>query len=162
MNSSKNVITSHHKTKRYNTRTFIMTNMRKRAIFIIMCAIITIMASCGAFKQCDDVGTSFYNCLKSQDYDQALQFLDDEAIKATPREIWLDGFKEKDRKLGLLLSVQRQDFESNTKDNVTRLAIKYKNHYTNGVAYERLEFIERMGSFKITFYQYNEDSTLVE
>ncbi|MBQ2096982.1 MAG: hypothetical protein II480_02300 [Bacteroidales bacterium] len=135
--------------------------MRKRAFFILICAIITFVVSCGAFKQCDDVGTEFYNCLKNRDYDLALQYLDDEAVKATPREIWMDGFKEKDSKLGFLLTVQRRDFESYTVDNVTRLAIKYKNYYTNGVAYERLEFIERMGDFKITFYQYNEDSTLV-
>ena len=135
----------------------------KKAIPILLCAIIAaIAASCGAFKQCDDVGTDFYNCLKNKEYDQALQYLDEEATQATPPEIWLNGFKEKDDKLGLLLSVKRQDFESNTKDNVTRLAIKYKNHYTNGIAYERLEFIERAGGFKITFYQYNEDSTLVE
>ena len=136
--------------------------MKKRVIIILLSAVIALMASCGAFKQCDDVGTSFYNCLKGQDYECALQYLDDEAVRATPREIWLDGFKEKESKLGLLLSVQRRDFESYTIDNVTRLAIKYKNHYSNGIAYERLEFIERRGDFKITYYQYNEDSTLVE
>ncbi|MBQ1696737.1 MAG: hypothetical protein II075_02525, partial [Bacteroidales bacterium] len=90
------------------------------------------------------------------------QLVDDEAIHNTPRQIWLDGLKEKDKSLGLLLNVQRQDFESYTVDNVTRLAIKYKTYYTNGTMFERLEFIERQGNFKITFYQYNEDSTLVQ
>ena len=52
--------------------------MRKRALFILICAIITFVVSCGAFKQCDDVGTEFYNCLKNRDYDLALQYLDDE------------------------------------------------------------------------------------
>jgi len=160
--SGKKVVTSHHNTKSYDNRTNTLKNMRKRVIFVMLCAVIALMASCGAFKQCDDVGNNFYNCLKSQDYDCALQYLDDEALKVTSREIWLDGFKEKESKLGLLLSVQRRDFESYTMDNVTRLAIKYKNHYSNGIAYERLEFIERMGDFKITYYQYNEDSTLVE
>lgn len=127
-----------------------------------ICAILVIIVSCGAFKQCDEIGGDFYNYLKNQEYDQALQLLDEEALKATPRQVWLDGLKEKDKQLGLLLSVQRQDFESYTSDNVTRLAIKYKTQYTKGIMYERLEFIERKDDFKITFYNYNEDSTLVD
>ena len=129
---------------------------------IVICAILATMTSCGAYKQCDDIGTDFFNCLKNKDFDLALQYLDDEATETTPRQIWLDGLKEKDKSLGLLLSVQRQDFESYTVDNVTRLAIKYKTQYSKGTMYERLEFIERHGNFKITFYKYNEDSTLVE
>ncbi|MBO4772017.1 MAG: hypothetical protein J5595_05730 [Bacteroidales bacterium] len=140
-----------------------MTYLRK-AIPLLLCAILaTIAVACGAFKECDEIGNDFYNCLKNKNYDLALQYLDEEATKATPREIWIDGFKEKDKTLGLLLSVQRQDFESYTTDNVTRLAIKYKNNYTNGrTTFERLEFIDRQGTFKITYYAYNEDSTLVE
>lgn len=136
--------------------------IRTRIWLCAMFAILAAVASCGAFKQCDDIGDNFYNCLKNSDYDLALQLVDDEAIHNTPRQIWLDGLKEKDKSLGLLLNVQRQDFESYTVDNVTRLAIKYKTYYTNGTMFERLEFIERQGNFKITFYQYNEDSTLVQ
>lgn len=135
----------------------------KKLLPLLLCAIVaTIIISCGAFAQCDNIGNDFYNCLKNKDYESAMQFLDEEAIKTTPKEIWLNGLIEKDKSLGLLLSVQRRDFESYTMDNVTRLAIKYKNHYTYGTMYERLEFIERNGDFKITFYKYNEDSTLVD
>ncbi len=125
-------------------------------------AMLIIVVSCGAFKQCDEIGSDFYNYLKTRQYDLVVQLLDEEALKATPQQIWLDGLKEKDRQLGFLLSVQRRDFESYTVDNVTRLAIRYKNQYSKGIVYERLEFIERNDDFKITFYKYNEDSTLVD
>ena len=127
----------------------------------ILAMLITVV-SCGAFKQCDEIGSDFYNYLKTRQYDLVVQLLDEEALKATPQQIWLDGLKEKDRQLGFLLSVQRRDFESYTVDNVTRLAIRYKNQYSKGIVYERLEFIERNDDFKITFYKYNEDSTLVD
>ncbi|MCR5455931.1 MAG: hypothetical protein K6F33_13160 [Bacteroidales bacterium] len=127
-----------------------------------ICVILITIFACGAFKQCDEIGNDFYNFLKNKQYDQALQLLDEEALKVTPQQVWLDGLKVKEQQLGLLLSVQRQDFESHTVDNVTRLAIKYKTQYTKGVMYERLEFIERNDDFKITFYRYNADSTLVE
>lgn len=124
--------------------------------------LIAAVAACGTFKECYDIGDEFFNCLKKKDYNRALQYLDDEATNATPRDIWLDGLEAKGKSLGILLSVQRQDIESYTVDNVTRLAIKYKTFYTNGTIFERLEFIERQGGFKITFYQYNEDSTMVQ
>ena len=132
--------------------------LRMTAILAIFITIV----SCGAFKQCDEIGNDFYNFLKNRQYDLALQLLDDEALRATPQQKWLDGLKEKDKQLGLLLGVQRQDFESYTVDNVTRLAIRYKTQYSKGILFERLEFIERKEGFKITFYKYNEDSTLVD
>jgi hypothetical protein len=132
--------------------------VRMTAILAMLIAVV----SCGAFKQCDEIGSDFYNYLKTRQYDLVVQLLDEEALKATPQQIWLDGLKEKDRQLGFLLSVQRRDFESYTVDNVTRLAIRYKNQYSKGIVYERLEFIERNDDFKITFYKYNEDSTLVD
>ncbi len=135
---------------------------KKTIQLLLTCVIVVTMMSCGAFKQCDDIGNDFYNCLKHREFEKALEFLDEEALNATPRDIWLNGLTEKDRALGPLLSVQRQDFESYTVDNVTRLAIKYKTQYSSGKMYERLEFIERNDDFKITFYKYNEDSTLVE
>lgn len=149
------IIQTHHQT------TNAMTIYKKIWRFAV-CALIVAIAACGAFKQCDEVGVGFYNCLKNRTFDLALQYLDEEAIIATPKDIWLNGLQEKDRQLGFLLSVQRQDFESYTVDNVTRLAIKYKTFYSHGTIFERLEFIEREGDFKITFYQYNEDSTMVQ
>ena len=135
---------------------------RKKIWLTALGVLLATIIACGAFKECYDIGDEFFNCLKNKEYDLALKYLDDEALKNTPRDIWLDGLKEKDKSLGILLSIQRQDIESYTVDNVTRLAIKYKTFYTNGTIFERLEFIERQSGFKITFYQYNEDSTMVQ
>lgn len=122
---------------------------------------LTIITACGAVKDSDTVGKEFYHCLKERDYEKAMQLLDPEAINYTPADIWDKGLRKNGDALGMILSVERLDFESQTSNNVTRVAIKYKVHYSMGTMYERLEFIERNSEFKITYYKYDEDSTMV-
>lgn len=134
----------------------------KKITAIAISFAIATATSCGPVKDCDDTGKSFYKHLKDRDYDAAIQMLDPEAINNTPVEVWKDGLAKKDRDLGMILSVERRDFESQTSDNVTKMAIKYKVTYSEGTMYERIEFIERDHKFNITYYRYDEDSTIVD
>jgi len=130
-------------------------------LYIALLAIMTGVSACGPVKDCDEVGQNFYQCLKEGDVNKALQYLDPEAINQTPVDIWRQGLTRKSEDLGMILNVERNDFESETRDNVTRATIKYKIHYSKATMYERLEFAERDSKYRITFYKYDEDSTMV-
>ncbi len=136
--------------------------MKNRLKLIIAVVAIAIAVSCGAVKESDEIGRQFYKCLKESNYDEAVKLLDAEAVNNTKLAIWTEGLRRKGEDLGMILNVERSDFESETSNNVTRTAIKYKVHYSKGTMYERLEFIQRDSEYKITFYQYDEDSTKVK
>jgi len=121
----------------------------------------TLLFSCGVIKDCDQIGLAFYNCLKTKDFAFVITLLDEEALKNTPSEVWIEGLRKKDSDFGNVLNVKRIDFETVTKDRVTRVGIKYKVVYSDAVMFEKLEFIQRGSEYKITYYQFNADSLLV-
>lgn len=135
--------------------------MQKLFAIVAIAIWLTALASCGAVKDSDAVGKDFYDCLKERNYEKAMQLLDPEAINYTPADIWDKGLRKNGDALGMILNVERLDFESQTLNNVTRVAIKYKVHYSKGIMFERLEFIERNEEYRITYYKYDEDSTMV-
>ena len=136
---------------------------KKLCIFLLtVFAVLPFFSSCGSVKDCDQIGEEFYDCLQNENYERVFSLLDNEALKYTPKEIWLDGFKYKKKNLGTILRAQRIAFERITQDRVTRVGIKYKVIYAGADMFEKLEFIERDGDYKITFYQFNTDSLLVD
>lgn len=134
----------------------------KRLLILLTLISGIIITSCGAVKDSDETGKEFYKCLKEGNYNKAIDLLDPEATKYTKLEIWTEGLKRKSENLGMILNVERNNFESETSNNVTRTAITYKVHYSNGTMFERLEFIQRDSEYKITYYKYDEDSTKVK
>lgn len=136
----------------------------KRLYSILSIAMICMAAwitSCGPVKDCDEVGQNFYQSLREGDINKAIQYLDHEALNQTPEDIWRQGLLQKSNNLGMILNIERNDFESETRDNVTRVTIKYKIHYSKATMFERLEFVERDSKYRITFYKFDEDSTMV-
>jgi hypothetical protein len=131
-------------------------------LFAVMFILLGGLASCGPVKQCDEVGQEFYKCLKSKNFGQILQYLDEEAIKETPERIWIDGLMRKDHDFGMLLKQECYGFDNETHDNVTRIAIKYRVYYSKCTLFEKLEFIQRQSGYKITYYKFDVDSALVE
>ncbi len=141
-----------------------MTTPMKRhlqLIYIITLCLTAMLASCGPVKDCDEVGQNFYQSLREGDINKALQYLDPEALNQTPEDIWRQGLMQKSQDLGMILNIERNDFESETSNNVTHVTIKYKIHYSKATMFERLEFVERDSKYRITFYKYDEDSTMV-
>ena len=132
-----------------------------RIICIALICLAAAISSCGPVKDCDEVGQEFYRSLRDGDIDKAMLQLDPEAISHTPENIWRQGLIKKSSDLGMILNVERNDFESETKDNVTRVAIKYTIQYSKATMFERLEFIERDSRYRITYYKFDEDSTMV-
>ncbi|MBQ5452270.1 MAG: hypothetical protein IIU03_11930 [Bacteroidales bacterium] len=136
---------------------------KKLCVFMLAAfAVLTFFSSCGVVKNCDEIGMEFYRCLRDGNYEGVLPLLDKEALKYTPEEKWIDGLKYKAKSLGAMFKPQRIAFETVTMERVTRVGIKYKVIYAGADMYEKLEFIERDGEYKITFYQYNPDSLLVD
>ncbi|MBQ3656917.1 MAG: hypothetical protein II956_08760 [Bacteroidales bacterium] len=137
---------------------------KKLLVFMMMAfAVLPFFSSCGSVKDCDYVATEFYDCLRESRYDDVFLLLDKDALQYTPKEIWLNGFKNKEKNFGAMLTAKRIGFESITQERVTRVGIKYKVIYANVDVFEKLEFVERGdGQYKITFYQYNTDSLLVD
>lgn len=135
--------------------------MTHKIILALISIFLITATSCGPVKDCDEKGNEFYKYLKNKDFEHIDQYLDPEAIENTPIEIWRKGLEKKNADYGLILNVERRDFETHTSDNVTRVAIKYKVTYTKCTMYERLEFIERNADYKITYYGFDEDSTMV-
>ena len=133
----------------------------KKPFFLMIFTALLVLFSCGVVKDCDQIGLAFYNCLKTKDFSYVTTFLDKEALSHTPENVWIDGLRKKDIDLGNVLSVKRIDFETVTKDRVTRVGIKYKVVYSGAVMFEKLEFIQRGSEYKITYYQFNADSLLV-
>lgn len=139
--------------------------MRKKYFMILLASVAAVLSialqSCGSVKDCDKIGGEFYNCLKTRQFSSVVQLIDEDALKATPADSWVNGLITKDQELGALLNVERINFETLTKDRVTTVGIKYKAIYSAGETFEKLEFIERGDRYWITYYQFNEDSTLV-
>lgn len=132
---------------------------KKNFVVIFLCLVFCF--GCGAVKDCDEIGNDFFNSLKLRDYDKALSLVDEEAFKYTDKEKWLQGLEHKEENFGLPLSFKRIDFETITQNRVTRVGIKYRVIYVGAELFEKLEFIQRDNQYKITFYQFNSDSTLV-
>ena len=120
-----------------------------------------IFSSCGAVKNCDEIGGEFYNFIKTERFEGVTELVDSEAFKVTPEEMWIENLEKKRHDAGQLLNVRRIDFETLTSDRVTRVGIWYKAVYTRAELFEKLEFIEREDGYKITFYQFDVDSLAV-
>ena len=120
-----------------------------------------VFSSCGAVRDCDDTGGEFFRCIKEERVSDVIKLIDAEALKVSPENVWIECLEKKAHKAGQLLSSRRIDFETLTTDRVTRVGIWYKNVYSETELFEKLEFVEREDGFKITYYNFDEDSLAV-
>jgi hypothetical protein len=133
----------------------------RHAFFFVAFAVMFLF-SCGAVMDCDSIGSEFYSSLRSGQYEKAVSLVDASVFKHTDKNRWIEGFKYRDRVFGHILTYKRIDFETVTEDCVTRVGIKYKVICTNAELFEKLEFVGYKDGYKITFYRFNTDSTLVD
>jgi len=133
----------------------------KKAIILLFSIVLTgvLLSSCGSVSQSDEVGNGFYEAVKAKDLQKVIAMLDEEALKATSQEVWVEGLENINAQMGDLMNYKRTGFYTSTNNGDTRTTLDYTVTYAKGTLYEKLEFIKRGDEYKITFYQFNENKS---
>lgn len=112
---------------------------------------------CSSVSQSGEKGDKFYAHLKKGEYDMIVELLDEQAIKAHPKEKWKDLFKSRSQYWGKLVTYKNTGFHTETTDGITITKLNYIVDNTNGKVYERIDFVKRGSEYKILAYEFNPD-----
>jgi hypothetical protein len=116
---------------------------------------------CSSVSQSGEKGDKFYAHLKNGEYEMIVNLLDDQAIKAHPKERWMELLKSRGQYWGKLVSYKNTGFHTETIDGLTITKLNYTVDNTNGKVYERIDFVKRGNDLKILAYEFNPDKELL-
>lgn len=129
--------------------------MRTIQAFVILC-LFFLFTSCESVEKSDKTAEEFYAAIKDDNFDKAVSFCSEEALKANPKEEWIALLKARKEKTGKLLSFQRYAFETKTNNGVTKTELKYNVTYEKMKFYEKLIFISSGSEYKLERYAFAE------
>lgn len=102
----------------------------------------------------EDKANIFFQALKDEDYQKALNLCSKRAFEENSKETWINSFKEKKDSLGKLTNFKKYDMEIVQENNFLRGALVYEVRYQKSVLYERLIIDYENHKFKIIGYEY--------
>jgi len=112
---------------------------------------------CSSVSQSGEKGDKFYAYLKNGDFEMIVELLDEQAIKAHPKEKWMDLLESRSQYWGKLVTYKNTGFHTETTDGITITKLNYTVDNTNGKVYERIDFVKRGNEYKILAYEFNPD-----
>jgi len=117
------------------------------------------LGSCGATEAAEKTVDTFYEILKSKNYDNIEALIDQEALTIDPIETWQQILVNKES-MGDLESYSKDTgFNTSINNGITTVKIDYTCEYTNGPIYEKFTLVDRGEGFKIRMYEYNVDKS---
>jgi hypothetical protein len=132
-----------------------MKNLKLISTFILAFICIGLF-SCQSVKESKKVIDDFYSYTKAKDYNSIIGLLDPEALKSSPREQWINVLRGKEQ-MGNLIDYSQTYSGVNTSNGVTTTVLKFEVTYDKGTLYELFRLVENNGTYKILYYEYNEN-----
>ncbi len=132
-----------------------------RRVYLLVIAIIGGMVISGFFfssvSRSGEQGDQFYACLKNGDYENILKLLDTEALKAHPKDAWIQILNSHTEQWGNLVSYANTGFHTETIDGKSITKLDYTVNNSKGTIYEHIDFIKRGSNYKILDYEFGLD-----
>jgi len=129
--------------------------MRTIQAFAFLC-IVFLSTACESVEKSGKTAEEFYAALKEDNFDKAVSFCSEEALKANPKEEWVTLLKSRKEKTGKLLSFERYAFDTKTENGVTTTELKFKTTYEKMKLYEKLLFKSSGSEYKLERYSFAE------
>ncbi len=133
--------------------------MRRIYLLVIglICGMVISGFFCSSVSKSGQQGDQFYAYLKNGDHQKILELLDREALKAHTGEEWIQILESHADEWGNLVSYTNTGFHTETIDGKSIAKLDYTVNTTNGINYEKIEFVKRGSEYKILTYEFDKD-----
>ena len=128
--------------------------MKKIAQLILILVFLISFYSCGSVEGSEKTIIEFYDALKEENYDKALELCSEKALEIDDAEAWLSAFRSATFAHGKVESYERYSFSSSYKNGTTYVDLFYKVKRKQRTIYERITTIKEGDTYKIMGYQF--------
>lgn len=128
--------------------------MKKITRFTLILVFLISFYSCGSVEGSEQTVTEFYDALKAEDYDKALDLCSKKALEIDEESAWKSAFRSATFAHGKVESYERYSFSSSYKNGTTYVDLFYKVKRKQRTIYERITTIKEGDTYKIMGYQF--------
>ena len=126
--------------------------MKSKILLLAVISVIFNFTNCGESKK-SKVGNDFYEIIKAKDYNKLSSLLSKKALEESPKEVWINVFKNIDEKYGALKSYFRTSFYVGFYNGIEGTDQVYKVIYEKGTLYQKLKFLKEGDEYKLSFFR---------
>ena len=111
--------------------------------------------------EAQSIAEEFYGYLSDKNYDKAMELVDEESKTATDGDQWLMVLSQKEG-YGKFLGFKKDiGFNTNYNNGTTTVKLNYTCDYEKFTLYEHFVMVKRGNLFKVMFYEYNTNKSLL-
>lgn len=129
----------------------------KNLLFITI--FITTFYSCGSIEGSEKTVAQFYDALKAEDYDKALDLCSKKALEIDDKTAWKNAFRSATFAHGVVESYERYSFNTSYKNGTTYVDLFFKVKRKQREIYERVTTIKEGDTYKIMGYQFSKNKS---
>jgi hypothetical protein len=139
----------------------------KKLLIPVICSFLflaIIFSSCSIGEtsaEAQSIAEEFYGYLSDKNYDKAMELVDEESKTATDGDQWLMVLSQKEG-YGKFLGFEKDiGFNTNYNNGTTTVKLNYTCDYEKFTLYEHFVMVKRGNLFKVMFYEYNTNKSLL-
>ena len=98
--------------------------------------------SCNSVKDATEKGNFFFDSFIEKDYDSMVDLVNDTGLDASPRESWIQYFKDTNAQYGDLKSYKKTGFNIETKNEQTVIELTYSLKFEDKNIEAKIELVK--------------------